>query len=378
MFARSEFLKALGLSFFLFFFALLAKAGGQEAVDPKVLFWGDTQRLQAASVADMVAIQEPFLIAAMYMEVKVFLDDFEGEVVKAPLLDPFWLSRLKDGEVPPNLNDRPFIDKVKTFEWAYRTIYRDALLKSFNTDQAVLQKAAESPASLGQLLKDPNSFRGKILNIRGKLRYLKSWDAPAGLRPPLDKVYEALIETAGPPGKVVTVFSILPKDLEPHVNTVPRKPLPVSFHGYFIVNAADPNVKKAKDAKEGQNKTEEARPLLIGQTIALDPEQESAAEKGMGLTGPLRAALILGGVLLGVILVMIGLRRWYRHGDKKIMDHVNKLRAGRTFDTTEENLFQDHPLEDPALASPERNGTAHREAGSGEIPPGDSAQKETR
>lgn len=351
----------------LLLFCLLFLPGflyGQDK-DDSLKFWSDYDRLQAAVVADLVAVQDPFMAAAMFLEVQALFDD-PGNLARAPVLNPFWLSQVRDGMAPPDLSRRDFLTDIPLHEWAYRTIFREALVKSFNTDQKILVDAgrANPRVEIADLLDDPDHFRGKILTLRGKLHVLKPFPAPASLWP-IENVHDALIELDGKGGLATIVFSILPEELAPHANKVLAEPVPISFTGFFLLNAKDPHKGKGKD------KSDIIRPLLVGQTIASHIEPTPAAT-GDGWTVPLRVAMIVGGIIFVVIVTMILLTRWYRRGDQMLLDKVNQLRKARIEAPDADNPLRDHPLDlsQDQPASPERNGSPGNTPQVGDKPPG--------
>lgn len=321
--------------------------GQQKGEDEDLAFWGDTRRRQAAAAAQVVGARDPYLTLALRITGKRYAIWNEREFAFdwAPALDPVWLKRIQDKSFVPDLSKRALITEIKESEWAYRTIARDALIKSFNTPDDVFRDAAGEYAKVKweQLDTHPDFYRGKVVGIEGKLRKLVKDPAPADISPPIEHVYQAWIETPTNPRPVIVLFSVLPPELKPHENTILEEPRAVSCVGYFIMR-----LKYLKaDGKE-----EVITPLLIGQTIEPGPPE---VKEERGITVPMRVFLILGSIFLVVLVLMLALGRWYKSEDRRIMERVEQLRAAQAAEAMEGDLFQDEPLEGVDGAS-EGNG----------------------
>jgi len=315
-------------------------------------FWENNQRRQAAAAAQVVLAQDPFLTLALRFNGKRYAVWTELEFFsdRALPLDAAWLSKIRDDTIPPDLSKRELITDIKASEWAYRTIYRDALLKAFSTPEDIFNASAREFASVkwDQLMTNPGFYRGKVVGIEGKLRKLVLMDAPADIRPPVEHVYEAWIQTPDNPRPIICVFSNLPEELKPYENTLLKEPIPVSFTGYFIMRY-----------KYLHKKEEVVTPMLIGQTITPGPPE--VKEEESGFTVPLGVFLALGGIFLVVLTTMIVLNRWYKREDAKIMTRVNELRAAQAEAMLDGDMFRDEPPPQEAPLHDEvgRNGSPH-------------------
>lgn len=338
-------------------------AGAQEkskVLDADLEFWGKSERMKAGSAAMLVTARDPFLIAALRINGLRFGVWEEREFVldKAPPLDADWLGFIRDDSFPPDFSKRDNLAEVKRSEWAYRTVLRDALRKSFETPADVYRKSVEFPfVKWEQLMTNPGFYRGKLVSIEGKLRKLIPVRSDgSSLPPPLVTVYEAWIETPTNPRPVLCLVTAIPEELKRHENTILEKPQPVTFVGYFIM--------RYKFLKNETSKEEVITPMLIGQTLEVDvdPPREEAPP-------PIPAYVFIWlGIIFVVVVVLIGiLGRLYRHGDRKILARVKELRAGQGAEMMEGTIFQDEPLPGSDAAGPLSSGPVERN-GIGEEP----------
>lgn len=344
------------LTLLLLFMPTVAQAQAPE--DRELEFWGNLQRQRAAAAAQMIGIQQPVIIAAMRLEGRRLNVWDENELLadEALTLNPDWLGEIRDDTGPPDFRKVDLVSEIKKSEWAYRVIYRDALQKAFDAPKELLDRAAAKNAEVkvSRMMNNPAAYRGKVVRIEGNILKIIVMDPPKDM--PMAKIYEAWIQTPGEERPLVAVFSILPAALKPYENEVVKGvTIPAKFQGFFIMRYQYPKTPEDKSIL----------PLLIGQTI--EPETPIEDKKSSGFSVPVYVFWIVGGIFVTVMVIVFALNRFYKMGDRKVMERVAQVRAARALEV-EDTLFRDHGPSSQLL--PERNGSA--ETPSVESPPKDS------
>jgi hypothetical protein len=212
-----------------------------------------------------------------------------------------------------------------------------AYCRTLRTARTVSDQAFSNSVNLGitypHLFEQPEKYRGEVVRYRGRLKRVRTLDAPDLIRSEVPLIHECWIFDlkrygANPYCAVVT-------ELPAGVRAAEELDVPVTVDGYFF---------KRWRYKAGD--TWRDAPLLIGRTLRLDSGARLAAEKPGEWTFTtefLVGAFALFGATVGVI---IALSWWYRRGDREIRERLAARQRAR---------FE---LEGDAVEMPSENGFA--------------------
>jgi hypothetical protein len=165
-----------------------------------------------------------------------------------------------------------------------------------------------------------DTYRGRVLHIEGRLLRLRKWDKiPKDAQEKgVKEVYEGWIALPLRGSHPVCVlFPILPEGLEP-AEQVDRD---VSFDGYLICLYRYRSGKGDLDT-----------PLLIGPSVRL-----TSAPAEVPTVSVVSPSLLYGfaGFVALVALLVGGLSWWFRRGDRRVREHLDKLREAKALEMLE-------------------------------------------
>jgi hypothetical protein len=166
---------------------------------------------------------------------------------KTPALNARWFGVIRD--LKPSDNSRAANRELQ---------FRNAVLvlAAKTTSEALATSARENRGTtVEKLLREPRVYRGKVVQVRGRLKHLWVEDAPEILKNQgIDKLYEGWIFTDD---LGTSPAAVMFTDLPAKMKTGENIDYPVVFNGYFFKKQVD-------DTRELR-----VMPLLLGQSIQL-------------------------------------------------------------------------------------------------------------
>ena len=260
-----------------------------------------------------------------------------------------YLEAIRDKRPLPTIRvekDKPPPDawvKPGSPDWGWYRAFNDALRRADEADLDMFKKAAKEneDVAYSHLKATPGRYRGKIITITGKLSVIRREDPPRFVPDSIDRIYTGYITgpTPGAPPYAVA-FTELPEEV--------KKPseelnLEVTFYGYFLSLVTFPAEKGNRTQKEV------ICPYLVGKTLIVKPERETATE------GPHSFYLVVGivGAFVTIALLVATMNIWFRRGDRRIQSQLAALREkNRPF-----NLEPAEAEPEPAAENPAANMT---------------------
>jgi hypothetical protein len=183
---------------------------------------------------------------------------------------------------------------------------------------------ANREATFAHVFNSPNSYRGKVVQVVGRLARLRRWESPEYLKQRgISHLYEAWIfdQTQGTNPWCV-IFTDLPPGLKvaEKFNPPPR----VTVDGFFFK-------KYRYHAVEDDRYT----PLVISRTLRLTDGKPAAAETPGTVARSLFSFLgvLIFVAVLFIIGIVVGLSWYFRRADRQHMSRLAGLRAGPLSET---------------------------------------------
>lgn len=199
-----------------------------------------------------------------------------------------------------------------------------------------MKKAVKPEITFTHLVEDPSRYRGTVVAIKGRLKQIKMWPAPASLRNDgIKNFYEGII--LGDNGGWYWVgFTELPSSMKLGDGLEYQ----VECYGYFFKRTF------LENSKGGRIKA----PLIVARTVSLQEGPTVAdLEKGAGLLAGtpigvvLTSLVVVGGLIAVLVLVM-------RRGDVAVHSRLKEARAPQWVD----------PAQGPPASTPPSGEAAPR------------------
>jgi hypothetical protein len=300
--------------------ACVARAGPDD--DPNEL-WLDPEKTAAVTAAQLVAVRDPFALAALRVE--AFDRDIWDEpplwVDKVPPLSRDRLSKVKDDAPFANFADKA-PEEIPKEALAEDMVFWQAVAYSAKVPAAVFAKAARESGHLtyGHLYTEPAKYRGAVVHIEGRLGRLKRLDPPAhAQRKGIATLYEGWIflNQAGT-HPVCVVFPHKPAGLEEGDSLNQR----VAFDGYFFKRYRYISGRLDED----KNNVALNTIALIGPTVTVLGRPSTAGWPVFG-SGTLVTWIL--GFILGVALLVLGMSWWFKRNDRLVQSRLQAVQASR-------------------------------------------------
>lgn len=179
----------------------------------------------------------------------------------------------------------------------------------------VLKAGVNPMVNYAHMLKEAESVRGEIVQVKGTLTRLRRYDPPLlSRRDGIKDLYEGWVFDPKIYGANPTciVFTELPPGLE--VAELTHKP--ITFYGFFFKTYAYESGEKNAKGKAVWR----AAPLVMGKTVMLDEAPAAQVEDNMSLGTGL--VMIFLALLAGTMFFALGLVVWYRRGDRHIRSRI--------------------------------------------------------
>jgi hypothetical protein len=251
----------------------------------------------------------------------------EDERAYAPPLSPNLLSFVSDSAglpdlpapPPPGNKDRKK-ERVFTVLLGEYQAYCEAVVKASQTSTKAFANSARHDLTYAQLFSDSAKYRGQVIQVEGRLKRVRSFDAPTMVvQANVPTIYEGWVFTHPAYGAdpVCVVFTELP----PGVPVAEDVHLQVTFDGYFFKRYRY----RSADSKPGQARE---APLLIGRApILVEAAGATATAPASGSlpVGPLLAVLMA--LILGTLGLAFGLHLWFRRSDERVRARVAGTRV---------------------------------------------------
>jgi hypothetical protein len=237
------------------------------------------------------------------LDIWTLRDTTRIEKIPAILLD-----RVVDSRGLPALDsDNPELDA-----------YFAMAIAAARTPESVLEEGALRHVTYTHLFTEPKKYRGEVIQLTGKLKRIRVFDAPVMLKQAgIKDLYEGWIffEALGP-NPFCVVFSELPKGVE----VAEQMDVPVKFAGYFLKKW---RYTPAAQPVQQQNVKRDA-PLLIGRTVvptSLKPvERVDVDVSWVTALLPVFVGGIVSVAIVGFLLIL-----WFRRGDAAIKKRLSAV-----------------------------------------------------
>ena len=195
--------------------------------------------------------------------------------------------------------------------------YNYVLTHAHKLPSATLSKYARSDLTFAHLFEEPRKYRGQLIHVEGRLKRLRKFDANrAAVKAGVSNIYEGWIfgdlSFANP---YCVIASELPADISPGEDFEQR----VAFDGYYFKRYRYKSGDGWRDA-----------PLLIGLTLTSVAKRQAAEPVESPFTGTLLPGFL--GVIAATFILGLGLTIWYRRGDRRVQDQLNRKRADSFFE----------------------------------------------
>ena len=188
--------------------------------------------------------------------------------------------------------------------------YADTLAAARRSSALALTKAARRDLSYAQLWEEPEKYRGEIIHVEGRLRRLRSLDAPDFIASAygIAKIYEGWVfepEIYGANPRCV-LFTERPQGIEAREELDEH----VAFDGYFF---------KLYRYRAGDGWRD--APLFMAHSLKkiLRPGRGKESMAAFS-SGQLATAFLT--VLAATAVLVAGLAWWYRRGDHRVRSHL--------------------------------------------------------
>ncbi len=194
------------------------------------------------------------------------------------------------------------------------------LAAAHRTPRSVLEKAARTDVTYAHLFTEPGKFRGQVVELRGQLRRIRKFEAPASARiAGIPYLYEGWIfyKTLGG-NPFCVLFTELPKGLQ----VAEEMDIPVKFAGYFYKRYRY----VPADQPAGRSDYKREAPLLIGHApTPLGPGEIVAPGKEDTNWAKALLPIFVGGIIVTVVVGFVVLL-WTRRADRTIKNRLAALR----------------------------------------------------
>lgn len=261
-------------------------------------------------------------------------------VQKRRSLDPEGLDKsrligIEDGKPKSTFKENPD-------EWHS---YNYVIGYAHDVPNSALARVAKADLTFAHLVEHPTRYRGEIVEVTGRLRDLRAFEAPQSLHADgIKDFYEGLIVTEETsPQPYWIVFTEAPPTSIKTSKQGEKLDVPVVFHGYFFkwTRVDRPDGKHPKAA------------LVVGRTLTLRPVPAPPPLERIGfLDSP---GFLVFASLAATVGFILGIIYWLKRGDKAVASRLATSRAPS---------WQPPP--------PDTNGTSetvHKEPGTAAEPP---------
>lgn len=230
-----------------------------------------------------------------------------------------YLEVIRDGRPLPDMRAKELID-LKVPDRGLYLAYLQALRRSHSATLEMFQRSAEENEKVvyTHLATNPRLYRGKVIQIKGKLTAIRAVEAPPLLQTDgILEIYTSWIigPTKGAPPFAI-VFTHMPKGL----GVSEKLNAEVTFQGYFLSNILIP-----ADKERGGSKQDLICPWLIGKTvIAADAPPD--IEPTIASRDSYEVAIYIFGVIFGIGVLIGLLNLYFRRSDQKTQSRLAELR----------------------------------------------------
>jgi len=307
-----------------------AKAAPEVSRDDEK-FWWKPERQKAAAAAEMVLEKNAFTLIAMRLHgiQKIVWGEQEYSASTAPHLTSKWLGDVDDGVFPDFRAGKwrfvPFWELPDEYK-----VYCEALVKANDTPLEAFKESARENADVtfAHMYREPWKYRGSVIEINGRIRRVRRYDAPRLAREDgVKDVYEGWIFGDTPGAHPVCVlFTALPGKL-PVAEDVDAR---VTFRGYFFKRYKYVTGEQytAKDGSKHNRQRDTL--LLIGPTVELkSPVTAAGGNLNVSFVRPetlqLAVVVLVVGVIVAASVVILGI--FYRRSDERVRKNVAQIRT---------------------------------------------------
>jgi hypothetical protein len=190
--------------------------------------------------------------------------------------------------------------------------YNYLLVHAHKLPADLLTRDARRDLTFAHLFEEPQKYRGQIIHLEGRLRRLRRFDAPAlAAKEGVPVIYEGWLFTDTSYGNP---YCVVTSAVEPPLAPSEKMDSRVVFYGYFF---------KRYRYKAGDGWRD--APLLIGKTLRPLVEPAPAAESPWSFSNSLLPAFLL--LVLCTALLGVGLGWWFRQGDRRVRQRLERLRG---------------------------------------------------
>lgn len=228
-----------------------------------------------------------------------------------------FLERVKD-ETPIQT---PLIDDLEA------SAYIRVVQMAYQTDAGAFRASARKELTYADLMRQPKTNRGEVVQAQGRLRRLRKIPPPLALRElGVSELYEGWIfqELYGA-NPTCVIFTTLPAGL----SIFEKDDIPVSFQGYFFKKY------RYRTASSSKDLAWKDAPLIIGRTINLLPKSALSPPIDDSEWAKNLLPSFLGFIIF-VVTFMVGLGYWFRKTDKAVKSRLKKVQT-----EVESHLFED-------------------------------------
>lgn len=240
-----------------------------------------------------------------------------------------FLERVKD-EKPIQA---PLIDDLEA------SAYFRVVQMAYQTDPGAFRASARKDLTYADLMRQPKTNRGEVVQAQGRLRRLRKIPPPLALTElGISELYEGWIfqELYGA-NPTCVIFTTIPANLSPFE----KDDIPVSFQGYFFKKY------RYRTASTSKDLAWKDVPLIIGRTIDLLPKSAIALPVDDSEWAKDLLPTFLGFIIF-VVTFMVGLGYWFRKTDKEVKFRLKRVQSER-----ESHFFEDKPEDSGNQKGPE-------------------------
>ncbi len=250
---------------------------------------------------------------------------FEEEGEHAPPLSPNLLSFVSDSAglpvlpAPPSSKD-PRKERAFNILLGEYQAYCEAVVKASQASTKAFANSARHDLTYAHLFSDSAKYRGQVIHFEGRLKRVRSFDAPTMVaQAGVPTVYEGWVFTHPAYGAdpICIVFTELP----PGIQVAEEVQSQVSFDGYFFKRYRY----RSADSRPGQARE---APLLIGRAPVLLEAAgtgPAAPPSPWMMAGPMLAVLLV--LIMGTLLLAFVLHLWFRRSDARVRARLASARA---------------------------------------------------
>jgi hypothetical protein len=199
-----------------------------------------------------------------------------------------------------------------------RLAYDLLFLHAQRRPQEVLHRTARRDLTFAHLFgPDRSAYRGQLVHLEGRLRWLIRSDPPASIKDPdqgVTDLYEGWVHQDHYGG---VLFCVVCSELPPGLTPAEEMDRPVTCDAYFF--------KRLKYETRETPKTDRLAPLLIGRTITPLPEPASNGPALWALPGAVLAGTV--GLVGAAVGAGLALAWWFRYDDRKVRARLQKARS---------------------------------------------------